>query len=65
MKIKVITEISEENLETKVNKFIKGKEVIRIQTKPITVEKQINKLSNSEMQEIYINEYMATIIYEG
>lgn len=65
MKIKVITESSQESLETKVNKYIKDKEVIRIQVKPVIVEKAINTLSTYEKQEIYVNEYMATIIHEG
>lgn len=65
MKVKIIKEINEEKLETKINKYIKGKDVIHVDTKPITTEVMINTLSTYEKIEYRKNEYMATIIYEG
>lgn len=64
MKIKIITGVDGQELEKAVNKFIKDKGIIRIETKPVIREKTINILSTYEQIEYVKNEYIATIIYE-
>ena len=65
MIIKIMKCKNEQELEKSINKFTKDKNVLHIDIKPTTKEKMVNTLSNCEKQEIYTNEYVATIIYEN
>lgn len=64
MKVKIITNEDNMELEKEINKFIKKKKVVHIDVKETPIRVLENTLTNHEKVKYHENKYLATIIYE-